>query len=280
MTASSDTSHPETGTQAPSTSTSLSANRQVIVAVVFFALSLGLAVVALAVGTAAAMMPFVLAVGPTFIAFALAWAEGGGAVRRLVHSLTIRPSNSIWYLVLIIPVVWAVATVVIAVGLGQPTSGLLDKVFPAVLIIPLIVVLPAFAEELAWRGYALPRLMSAMSPLSAALVLAIPWSLIHITLFLPGQWYGELAIWPGVLSIFSYSILLTWVYVRTGGSVLMTALLHAGLNSVAPIMGGVDADASWAIRNILAAAIAVAIVALGGFRGTDSRVRRIESTVG
>ena len=66
----SDASRPEIGTTAPSTG--LSANRQVIVAVVFFALSLGLAVVALAAGTAAAMMPFVLAVGPTFIAFALA----------------------------------------------------------------------------------------------------------------------------------------------------------------------------------------------------------------
>jgi len=274
MTASSDALRPEIGTTAPSTG--LSANRQVIVAVLFFALSLGLAVVALAVGTAAAMMPFVLAVGPTFIAFALAWAEGGGAVRRLVHSLTIRPARSIWYLILVIPVGWAVATVVIAVALGQPTAGLLDRVFPAVLIIPLVVLLPAFAEELAWRGFALPRLMSMMSPLSAALILAIPWSLIHITLFLPGQWYEELAIWPGVVSIFSYSILLTWVYVRTGGSVLMTGLLHAGLNGVAPIMGGVDADASWAIRNILAAAIAVAIVALGGFRGTDRGFHRID----
>jgi hypothetical protein len=51
----------------------------------------------------------------------------------------------------------------------------------------------------------------------------------------------------------------------------MTALAQAGLNGVAPIMGGVDADASWAIRNILAAAIAVAVVALGGFRRTDKR---------
>jgi hypothetical protein len=45
-------------------------------------------------------------------------------------------------------------------------------------------------------------------------------------------------------------------------------------------MGGVDADASSSIRNILAAAVAVAIVALGGFRGADSRFRLITSTVG
>jgi len=271
MTASEDALRPQSEAVEPSTSTGQSANRQVIGAVVFFALSLGLAAVALAVGTAPAMMPFILAVGPMIFAFALARNEGRGAVRRLIHSLTIRPSRPVWYLVLIIPVVWAVATVVFAVALGEPTSGLLDAVFPAVLIIPLIVLLPAFAEELAWRGFALPRLMTVMSPLAAALVLAIPWTLIHVGLFLQGQWYGELAIWPLVLSIFSYSILLTWIYVQTGGSVLMTALFHAGLNGVAPIMGGVDADASWAIRNILAAAIAVAVVALGGFGRVDKR---------
>jgi hypothetical protein len=42
-------------------------------------------------------------------------------------------------------------------------------------------------------------------------------------------------------------------------------------------MGGVDADASWAVRNILAAAVAVASVAVGGFRrtGFGGWVRRI-----
>ena len=104
-----------------------------------------------------------------------------------------------------------------------------------------------------------------MSPLQASLVLAIPWSL-HAVLFLPGQWYGDLAAWPMVVSIFSYSILLTWIYIGTGGSVLMTALFHAALNGVAPIMGGIDPDTSWVIRNVIAAMIAVGLVALGGLR--------------
>ena len=97
-------------------------------------------------------------------------------------------------------------------------DGLFDSLFPAVVIIPLVVLLPAFTEELAWRGFALSRLLSAMSPLRAALVLAVPWTVIHVFLFLPGQWYGDLAIWPMVVSIFSYSILLTWIFVGTGGA--------------------------------------------------------------
>jgi len=235
----------------------------------FFALSLTLAAVAYVAALPPALMPFVLAAGPTVIAIALAWREGRGAIRRLFRSLTIRPHRARWYLALLIPLVWAPATVAIAVGLGQPTIGLFDKVYPAILIVPLVVLLPAFIEELAWRGFVMPRLMSVMSPLKAALLLAVPWTLIHLVLFLPGQQYDFLAIWPMVLSIFSYSVILTWIYVGTGGSVLMTALVHALLNGLAPIMAGFDNDLSWAIRNILAAGIAIGLVALGGFRQSE-----------
>lgn len=243
------------------------AGRQQLQSFVWFVgLSLGLAALAVIVGAPVALLPFVLAVGPAIIALVIAWREGHGALRTLLHSLTIRPADRRWYLVLAIPVLWSLGTVAAAVGLGEPVDGLFDSLFPAVLIIPLVVLLPAFTEELAWRGFALSRLLAAMSPLRAALVLAVPWSLIHVFLFLPGQWYGDLAIWPMVVSIFSYSILLTWIFVGTGGSVLMTALFHAALNGVAPIMAGVDADSSWVIRNVIAAAIAVGLVVLGGFR--------------
>jgi len=239
---------------------------QILSVGIFFALSLGLAAVAYAASLPPALMPFVLASGPTIIAIAIAWREGRGAVRRLFRSLTIRPQQARWYMTLLIPLVWAPATVAIAVLLGQPTTGLFDKVFPAILIVPLVVLLPAFIEELAWRGFVMPRLMSVMSPLQAALLLGVPWTLVHLVLFLPGQQYDFLAIWPMVLSIFSYSVLLTWIYVGTGGSVLLTALVHALMNGVAPIMAGFDNDLSWAIRNILAAGIAIGLVALGAFR--------------
>jgi uncharacterized protein len=244
-----------------------STRTQVLSVAAFFALSLALAAFAYIAALPPALMPFVLAAGPTVIAIALAMREG--AARRLFRSLTIRPRRAIWYLALIVPLVWAFATVGIAVVLGQPTIGLFDKVFPAIVIVPLVVLLPAFIEELAWRGFAMPRLMSVMSPLKAALLLAIPWTLVHVILFLPGQQYDFLAIWPMVLSIFAYSVILTWIYIGTGGSVLMTALVHALLNGLAPLMAGFDNDLSWAIRNILAAGIAIGLVAIGGFRQSE-----------
>jgi membrane protease YdiL (CAAX protease family) len=242
----------------------------------FIGLSLALALVAVVAGTPAALLPFILALGPTVIAVTLAWREGHGALGRLRRSLTIRPSRRRWYLVLGIPVVWAFATVGVAVVLGAPTAGLFDKAFPAVLIIFLVVLLPAFAEEVAWRGFVLPRLMSAMSPLRAAFVIAIPWTLIHVGLFLPGQSNEILALWPLGLSIAAYSVILSWVFLRTGGSVLMTALFHAGLNAVAPVMVGIDPNTQWVIRNVLAALIALAVIGLGGFNGLGKRVPAVD----
>jgi CAAX protease family protein len=268
MTTSSATTHISGPADRESVPAERSGRRQLIRVAWFTGLSLALAGGTVAVGVSSALVPFVLAIGPMFIAVALAWQEGHGALRRLVRTLTIRPADRRWYLVLALPVIWAIATVAIAVGLGEPTTWLFDALFPAVLLIPLVVLVPAFTEELAWRGYALPRLLSAMSPLQAALVLAVPWALMHVVLFLPGQWYEDLALWPMVVSILSYSVLLTWIFVGTGGSVLMTALFHAGLNGVAPVMAGVDPDTSWVLRNVLAALIALAVVAAGGLRRT------------
>jgi membrane protease YdiL (CAAX protease family) len=269
MTASGTTADLRPATREPIDS-GVSTRTQLLGVAAFLGLSLTLGAIAFVAGTPPALMPFVLVVGPMLIAIAIAGREGHGALRRVLRSITTRPNRARWYLVLLIPVIWSLATVGIAVILGEPTAGLFDKLVPAILIVPLVVLLPAFMEELAWRGFVLPRLMSVMPPLQAALVLAVPWTLIHVILFLPGQQYDILAIWPMVLSIFAYSILLTWVYVGTGGSVLLTALLHAGLNGVAPVMGGLDPDASWAIRNILAAAIAVALIALGAFGPRES----------
>jgi hypothetical protein len=46
-------------------------------------------------------------------------------------------------------------------------------VFPAVLIVPLIVLVHAFAEEIRWRGYAVPRSLTAMEPMRARAGIAV-----------------------------------------------------------------------------------------------------------
>jgi membrane protease YdiL (CAAX protease family) len=228
-----------------------------------------MALVAGAVAASAAspqLVPFALALGPAVIAIGLAAREGDGAVRRLLGSLIRRPSQPRWYLAIGIPVLWALGVVAIGIALGFGKDDLFGGVFPAAVIVPLVVLGPALAEELAWRGFAVSRLTRTMSPLKAALVLSVPWTVMHLVLHLPGGINDGAALWPTVLDIVAYSIVLTWVFVGSGGSALLTGLVHAGLNGVVPLMSGIDLDAAWAIRALLAAVIAIAIVAFGGFR--------------
>lgn len=252
---------------APGNAAAVTDRRGAIGAAWFVGLCLALAAIcAVASAAAPAFIPFALALGPAFIAVGLAWREGHGAVRRLRHSIVARPASRRWYLVIGLPILFMLSTVAVAVALGAPTVGLWDKLTPAALFIPLVVLLPAFAEELGWRGYLLPRAFTVMSPLQASLVLAVPWILMHLVLQLPGGMNEAAAVWPTIVSLIAYSIILTWIYVRTGGSALMTALVHTGLNGFVPLVWGLDPNDSWAIRAIVGAAIAVAIVVLGGFR--------------
>ena len=221
-------------------------------------------------GAQPTLLAFALALPPTLIATALAWREGDGAVRRLFRQLKVRPANPAWYVVLLIPPAAFLVVDVIAVALGEPSAGMFDEVFPAILIVPLVVVLPAFAEEIGWRGYALPRTLTAMSPLRAAIVLGIPWALVHVPLYWPGQMNGGSSVWSMATQIVAYSVILTWIYVGTGGSVLMTGLFHALANGLVPLTNGLDPYVVWDIRGVVFPIVAILIVVLGGFRRLES----------
>jgi CAAX protease family protein len=238
---------------------------------VFAGTSLGLAAAATLGGVSPALVPFVLALGPTALALMLAWREGDGAARRLLAMAVHRPSRRAWYLLVALPFAWALTVVAVALVLGDPARGVFDKALPAIVIVPLVVLIPAFAEEIAWRGYAVTRLLPSTSPLAAALILGVPWAAMHLFLQLPGQMNAGLDWWPTIVSLLSYSVILTWAFVGSGGSVLLVALIHAGLNGVAPLMAGLDVDRTWIIRAVITASIALAIVLFGGFRRIDPR---------
>jgi hypothetical protein len=72
--------------------------------------------------------------------------------------------------------------------------------------------------------------------------------------------------------VIAYSVILTWIYVGTGGSVLMTGLFHALANGLVPLTNGFDPNVVWDIRGVVFPIVAILIVALGGFRrlGTSS----------
>ena len=99
----------------------------------------------------------------------------------------------------------------------------------------------ANGEEIGWRGYALPRLLERHSPLVASLILGIIWAVFHIPImFVAGGVAGNRSFdsaLPFVVGTVALSILITWIYRHTGGSVLIIIILHGALNTWPGLVG-------------------------------------------
>ena len=111
------------------------------------------------------------------------------------------------------------------------------------LIIPAffqILVFNVLGEEIGWRGYALPGLQQLFSPFVASLILGAVWWLWHLPLFLiDGNFHQQIPLSLFFLQSTVLSILMTWLYNRTGKSLLIVHLFHAASNTflgVLPIM--------------------------------------------
>lgn len=86
-------------------------------------------------------------------------------------------------------------------------------------------------EEPGWRGFAMPRLQRQFSPLVASLILGTLWGLWHVPLHLMGVYYG--GAWGAIIRIqeIPRTILFTWIFSRTKGSLLIPLLFHAAINT-------------------------------------------------
>ena len=92
-------------------------------------------------------------------------------------------------------------------------------------------------EELGWRGFALPRMTRSLGLGWASIVLGIIWALWHLPLFfiLNGDTVGQSFPFY-LLQVTAISVALAWVYMKTGGSLLITMLLHAAINNTRDIV--------------------------------------------
>jgi membrane protease YdiL (CAAX protease family) len=88
-------------------------------------------------------------------------------------------------------------------------------------------------EEPGWRGFLLPRLEQRFSPLLASVLVWAPWALWHAPLDFSGSvghsWISYLQI--RVVFFLPITIIFTWLYNRSQGNILSTAIFHAGMNT-------------------------------------------------
>ena len=209
------------------------------------------------------------AFGPLVAALIVTGITGGGAgVRELVGRMFRWRVEIKWILVTLLgPVaLFALAVVILRFSSGVWPDISQHVAYPAFGWFGawLLFAILGMGEEAGWRGFALPRLQTQRSALSAALILGVLWALWHLPIFFfhPGMMQiletsavGGI-IW--VIGILTMSILFTWLYNSARGSILMAALVHGGLNTIT--LGGGEQNAGMISAFVLVAAIILIVV--------------------
>jgi uncharacterized protein len=175
--------------------------------------------------------------GPTLAAFIVTGAtEGRAGIRRLLHRYVLWRVGLRWYLVVLIgpPAIVLLATIVLPGTLASFRT--LAPLHPLSLLVsfPLVLVFGgALFEEGGWRGFALPRLQRLHGPLVGTLILAPLWACWHLPLFWVTVWGTPPTILNMVLFLATVSfmtIVFTWVFNNTKGSILLAILLHTSFD--------------------------------------------------
>jgi membrane protease YdiL (CAAX protease family) len=205
------------------------------------------------------LVPVVLVFVPALVCVPLVFATEGRAGLRQLFS---RAGGGVKWL-LIGAVVGALMRVaVLATGLLMDTSIEADLSVPGTWFVVLETIPLAYFEELGWRRFALDRLLKSRSPFEASLLLGVPWSIIHLVIILPGMMSVGAPAIPQSIVLICLGIILTWAYVRSGGSVLTVTLLHGVQNGLVVLNRGLAiADATWLMMWVyLALAVGLVIV--------------------
>jgi membrane protease YdiL (CAAX protease family) len=100
---------------------------------------------------------------------------------------------------------------------------------------------PGLFEEIGWRGFALPHLQRRYSALVSSLILGLVWACWHF----PNFFFFT----PTKLAIFVpmgivLSVIYTWVYNSTGGSLFAVVVLHGATIATGNLFAGGDAGSS------------------------------------
>lgn len=163
--------------------------------------------------------------GPLLAATALSYREGGrDAVRKLYAQLLRWRLHPAWYaLALLLPgaLLTALLALLNCAGREGPITYL-----PAASGLGVGLV-ASLAEEIGWRGYALPRLQARFGQFSAGAWLGVLWYAWHLPMFLGLGVPLELAL-VMLLYFTGASLFMTWMYNGTQASLLVAVLAHLG----------------------------------------------------
>jgi membrane protease YdiL (CAAX protease family) len=225
------------------------------------------------------MLPMLLGLySPTIAATIVTGVEEGKpGIKKLWSKFLVWRVGARWWLTafLLAPV-----AVLAAMGIYCLQGGSLGQVdfsqWYIVLLGP-VIALPGFGgEELGWRGYALPKLQKKYNALWSSVILGVLWTFWHTPAFwastgtaISGQPVTLLSVGWYLVFVIGISILMTFVFNNSKGSVLVAVLFHGMMTgpNIFPLFPEFSSDAVNQITKLIAIpvwVIAILIVALFG----------------
>lgn len=211
-------------------------------------------------------LPFVFVVIPAVMAVVLAAVtEGRSGIRSLSGGATRRRVGAGWIAAaLFLALAMRLAIAVIAQMMDLiPAIPFQPQNWAQVMVLGVIYIVAAIFEEVGWRGYALRRMLDRHSALFSSLALGIPWGVIHIALHLPGMWSEGLPWAPTVVQLVALSVVITWLFVRSGYSLLIAILFHAAQSFFGFLNEGIEPlHMTWLMAVVWSATAALAAIDL------------------
>jgi membrane protease YdiL (CAAX protease family) len=208
----------------------------------------------------------IIAFGPFLAAIlVLALTTGKGGVVTLLRRMVRWRVRPVWYAVaLLLPVAisgGAALLNVVVLGASAPSPaelGAWSGLVPTFFLQLLVPGIGGAWEEPGWRGYALPKLQGGHSALLASLILGVVWAFWHLPLMVIGQIHLSDPVY-----IVAWTVVFTWVFNNTNGSVLIAMLMHNMHNVISGgYFSAMFSGADWVRQGWLLVALWCAVAAI------------------
>ncbi len=173
-----------------------------------------------------------------------ALVAGRAGVRDLLRRLLVWRVGVQWYIVALFLlaglILGGIGLSIVFTGLRPVIPAAASPLWQIALTFPLFIVFGVLlnTEEIAWRGFALPRLQARYGVLVACVLLVIPESLLHLPYF----WNRDVDFYQtvGLFWFTAFSVAMVFIYAfvfnKTKGSLLIVTLMHASQNAWANLL--------------------------------------------
>jgi uncharacterized protein len=207
--------------------------------------------------------------GPLIAAIVMsAIVAGRAGVRQLLKRMVQWRVGLIWYAFALIgiPLLYIASIAAVPGALASFKAPELSTVllYPVLYVVYLAIGGP-LTEEPGWRGFALPRLQQRWGPLVGTVIVGLMWAAWHLPNYFRPDWaafnggfsFSGIAVFA--IATVTFSIVITWAFNHTAGSILIAILIHASINFSQGLTGDLFPAAK---NNEVAPVIAFAVLAL------------------